>query len=167
MGLVDALVQRGVVPLRQFAQMLGQGPPIGREAHAGQHAQRGVLFARKIGLAQQVQATGSVCIDTHALRSVCLLQFLQRQLQRHLVGGRLRVHHHQIARQPTPGPQMQGLYQRTHQTYPMLRADFYQQLGAVTRYAEAPQRAPIAQVLYASRQCPRPWARVQQSDQRG
>ena len=141
------------MPRHPGLHVVQQRPAIGVQLQPGQGGQGDQLVGRQLigGQHMEAGAAGSRCAAGTvgvgaALAVMAVPQREQLALQRHQVGRRLGVDHHQVAGDAAPGPQPQRLRQRAQQAQAMRRASGHQHDRPVARDAEAPQQPAVAAV---------------------
>jgi hypothetical protein len=137
--------QRGLLVqgLAHSLHMVRQRPAIGMQVHARQRLQRVHVVGREFVGAQQCKpvTAPAAWASASGARTQGTIDLV---LQRHQVGRRFAVDHHQVAGNATPGPQLQRLRQRPQQAQPCMAPAVTSSRGRSPGDAEAPEQPPVA-----------------------
>jgi hypothetical protein len=138
------LLEGPFVLLDPGLDVVREGAPVGIQMNPGQGQQGAPFVGRYLAGAQHVKADADRA-GLHAMGGdMALAQGGDVAFQRHVVRRRLRVDHHQVAGDPPPRPQAQGVGQRPQQAHALRRRHRDQDDGPIARDAEAPEQAPVA-----------------------
>ena len=141
-----ALFKSFFVLLAPLLHVVREGPAIGIEMDPRQGSQRAQLVGREFVGTQHVKADIRGAGLAPVLGAELFAQGRDITLQGHQVRGRFGVHDHQIASHTGPRPHPQCLHQRAQQAHALRCSGRHQHDGSVTRDAEAPQQAAVADV---------------------